>query len=118
MGRFHRWLFGENYRKDYATPTTFPVIRVSEVKGGLKPSRLGGGHQSKSLRLLDKDGKEWALRSVEKYPDVLLPEALRETFVKDLLSDNMSSNYPYGAMVVPPLPNTWVSLIPTPSLAG
>lgn len=103
VSRFHRWLFGENYRKDYATPTTFPVIRISEIKGGLKPSRLGGGHQSKSLRLLDKDGKEWALRSVEKYPDVLLPEALRETFVKDLLSDNMSSNYPYGALIVPPI---------------
>lgn len=103
VSRFHRWLFGENYRKDYATPTTFPVIHISRIKGGLKPSRLGGGHQSKSLRLLDKDGKEWALRSVEKYPDVLLPEALRETFVKDLLSDNMSSNYPYGALVVPPI---------------
>ena len=103
VSRFHRWLFGENYRKDYATPTTFPVIRISEIKGGLKPSRLGGGHQSRSLRLLDKEGKEWALRSVEKYPDVLLPEALRETFVKDLLSDNMSSNYPYGALIVPPI---------------
>jgi hypothetical protein len=103
VSRFHRWLFGENYRKDYATPTTFPVIHISAIKGGLKPSRLGGGHQSKSLRLLDNDGKEWALRSVEKYPDVLLPEALRETFVKDLLSDNMSSNYPYGALIVPPI---------------
>ncbi|AXY77360.1 hypothetical protein D3H65_26750 [Paraflavitalea soli] len=103
VGSFHRWLFGENYRKDYAMPTTFPVLHMSEIKGGLTPSRLGGGHQSKSLRLLDKEGKEWALRSVEKYPDVLLPEALRETFVKDLLSDNMSSNYPYGALVVPPI---------------
>ncbi|WP_276480307.1 BamA/TamA family outer membrane protein [Paraflavitalea pollutisoli] len=103
VGRFHRWLFGENYRKDYATPTTFPVLRISEIKGGLTPSRLGGGHQSKSLRLLDKEGKEWALRSVEKYPDVLLPEELRGTFVKDLLSDNMSSNYPYGAVIVPPI---------------
>jgi hypothetical protein len=103
VSKFHRWMFGENYRKDYATPTTFPVIKLSEIKGGLKPSQLGGGHQSKSLRLLDKDGKEWALRSVEKYPDVLLPEALRETFVKDLLSDNMSSNYPYGALIVPPI---------------
>jgi len=103
VGATHRWLFGENYRKDYATQTTFPVIRISQIKGGLTPSRLGGGHQSKSLRLLDKEGKEWALRSVEKYPDVLLPEELRETFVKDLLSDNMSSNYPYGALVVPPI---------------
>jgi hypothetical protein len=103
VSNFHRWLFGENYRKDYAMQTTFPVIKISEIKGGLKPSELGGGHQSKSLRLLDKNGKEWALRSVEKYPDVLLPEALRETFVKDLLSDNMSSNYPYGALVVPPI---------------
>src|SRR5688572_22956964 len=57
-GRFHRWLFGENYRKEWAAPTTLPVIRISEVQGGLTPIQLGGGFQSKSLRLKDPQGRE------------------------------------------------------------
>lgn len=103
VGRLHRFLFGENYRKDYAMDTKVPVLRISEIKGGLKPTQLGGGNQSKSLRLEDKNGKEWVLRSVEKYPEVLLPQGLRETFAKDILKDNMSAQHPFGALVVPDL---------------
>ena len=51
----------------------------------------------------DKNGKEWVLRSVEKYPEVLLPQGLRETFAKDILKDNMSAQHPFGALVVPTL---------------
>ena len=31
--------------------------------GGLKPIKEGGGHQTKSLRLKNKNDKEYALRS-------------------------------------------------------
>lgn len=103
VGRVHRFLFGENYRKDYAMETKFPVLRISELKGGLKPTQLGGGNQSKSLRLEDKNGKEYVLRSVEKFPEVLLPQGLRETFAKDIIKDNMSAQHPFGALVVPTL---------------
>jgi hypothetical protein len=44
---------------------------------------VAAGHQSRSLRLKDNNGNEWALRSVDKYPEVLLPEQLRETFASD-----------------------------------
>ncbi|MES2419307.1 MAG: BamA/TamA family outer membrane protein [Bacteroidota bacterium] len=105
VGKFHRFLFGENYRKDYAMPTKFPVLRISEIAGGLTPTQLGGGNQSKSLRLKDKSGKEWVLRSVEKYAEVLLPQGLRETFAKDIVRDNMSAQHPFGSLVVPTLAN-------------
>jgi len=105
VSNFHRFLFGENYRKEYAASATLPVIRISEIKGGLTPSKRGGGHQSRSLRLKDKDGKEWALRSVDKYPEVLLPEQLRETFAKDFIRDAMSAQHPYSALVVPVIAN-------------
>lgn len=103
VGKMHRFLFGENYRKDYAMDTKFPVIKISQIKGGLTPTQLGGGNQSRSLRLKDKSGKEWVLRSIEKYPEVLLPQGLRETFAKDILKDNMSAQHPFGALVVPTL---------------
>ncbi|HRH60053.1 MAG TPA: metallophosphoesterase, partial [Chitinophagaceae bacterium] len=104
-GGLHNFFFGENYRKEYAAPTTLPVIRISEIYGGLMPTKRGGGHQSHSLRLKDKDGKEYVLRSVDKYPEVLLPEQLRETFAKDWVRDAMSAQHPYSALVVPTIAN-------------
>lgn len=102
-GRFHRWLFGENYRKEWAAPTTLPVIHLSKIHGGLTPTELGGGMQSKSLRLTDKNGKEWVIRSVEKSPDALLPSTLRESFARDWLDDVTSAQHPFSALVVPPI---------------
>lgn len=103
VSRSHRRFFGENYRKEWATPTTIPVIRVSSIMGGLKPTKRGGGMQTKSLRLEDAKGNEWVLRSVEKAPDVLLPEGLKETFASDWVEDAMSAQHPYSALVMPPL---------------
>jgi len=101
VSKVHRYFFGENYRKEYAMDTKVPVIRLSEIKGGLTPTRRGGGFQSHSLRLVDKSGKEWVLRSVEKYPESLLPEDLRKTFVNEILKDNMSAANPFSALIVP-----------------
>ncbi|RYE13176.1 MAG: hypothetical protein EOP51_30225, partial [Sphingobacteriales bacterium] len=103
VGGFHKFLFGKNYREEWAAPAKLPVIRLSTIHGGLKPLQLGGGFQSKSLRLVDKDGKEWVLRSVQKSPEKILPGELQETFAKDWVQDAMSAQHPYSALVVPPL---------------
>jgi len=105
VGNLHRKLFGENYRKEWAAKATLPVIKISEVKGGLTPLKRGGGHQTLSLRLKDNEGKEWVLRTIEKYPEALLPESLRGTFVKDIINDAMTSQNPYSPLVVPVLAN-------------
>jgi len=103
VSKLHRWIFGENYRKEYALKTKLPIISISKFAGGLKVLQLGGGNQSKSLRLIDSNGNEWTLRSVEKYPEVLLPKALKETFLRDVIKDNMSAQHPFSALVVPTL---------------
>lgn len=43
VGKFHRNIFGENYRKDYSLPTTVPIIQLSRIAGGLKAIQRGGG---------------------------------------------------------------------------
>jgi len=103
VSRIHRVLFGENYRKEYALETRIPVIKISQLYGGLKAVSRGGGNQTKSLRLEDSSGNEWVLRSVEKYPEVLLPTGLRQTFLETILKDNMSSQHPFSALIVPVL---------------
>ncbi|MET3981580.1 hypothetical protein ABIB62_004196 [Mucilaginibacter sp. UYP25] len=104
-GGIHRWFFGKNYRNEWAAAVKLPIIRISEIYGGLTPEKEGGGMQSKSLRLKDKSGKEWVIRSVEKTPDKLVPESLRQTFAVDWLDDALSGQHPFSALVVPPLAN-------------
>jgi len=103
VSKFHRWAFGENYRKEWATPVKMPVIKISKVAGGLIPVKEGGGMQSKSLRLEDKEGHSWVIRSVEKTPEKLLPENFKGTFVVDWFDDAMSSEHPFSALIVPAL---------------
>ena len=103
--KFHKFFFGENYRKEWAAPTKLPVIRVSEFRGGLVPLTRGGGMQSQSLRLADKEKREWVIRSVEKSPDALLPDEFRPTFARDWLDDATSAQHPFSAMIVPPIAN-------------
>jgi hypothetical protein len=103
VSKMHLWFFGKNYRKEWAAKVKLPLIRLSALHGGLHPEKAGGGMQTKSLRLVDVQGKEWVLRSVEKAPDKILPENLHGTFVVDWVEDAMSAQHPFAALVVPPL---------------
>ena len=103
VSKYHRKLFGENFRKEWAANVTLPVIRISKVAGGLKVLQNGGGMQTKSVRLEDNQGNEWVIRSVEKAPDKLIPENLKGTFAVDWVDDEYSGQHPYSALIVPPL---------------
>ncbi|RXK85859.1 BamA/TamA family outer membrane protein [Filimonas effusa] len=99
----HRFLFGESYRKLWAAPVKMKVFYLQQEKGGLKILQRGGGMQTKSLRLADANGKEWVLRTIQKYPERGLPEQLRPTIVKDILQDQVVTAHPYSSVTVPPL---------------
>jgi len=73
---------------------------MKTFKGGLTPDKLGGGHQSKSLRVIAGDGKEYVLRTVEKDLTPLVPENLRGTFLHRQANDQLSMAHPYGALIV------------------
>ncbi|MGJ7031002.1 BamA/TamA family outer membrane protein [Niabella hirudinis] len=104
-GRGHRAWFGENFRKEWAAETKLPVLKISAIEGGLTPLKEGGGSQTKSLRLEDSSGKEWVLRNVNKNMEILLPEALQQTFAKDAITDALSGQHPFSALIVPPIAN-------------
>lgn len=96
-----RWWLGDNYRDEWTTPVKAKVFDIGKEKGGLKITKLGGGMQTKSLRLEDKDGNEYVLRSVEKFPDNTLPPEFRQTIVRDAVVDGISASYPYAALSIP-----------------
>jgi hypothetical protein len=95
----YTWM-GKNYRDVWATPVKAPVFDINTKKGGLKILKRGGGQQTFSLRLEDKDGRQYVLRSVDKYVEGAVPEELHKTFAVDLVQDQISASNPYAAPVV------------------
>src|SRR6187397_2168208 len=94
------FFWGKHYRKEWGTIVSFPVLDMKTFKGGLTPDKLGGGHQSKSLRVIAGDGKEYVLRTVEKDLTPLVPENLRGTFLHKQANDQLSMAHPFGALIV------------------
>jgi hypothetical protein len=80
VGKGHRFWFGEGYRKLWAVPVQLKVFDFDKTKGGVTIQRTGGGMQTKSLRYKDASGKEWVLRSVQKYPERGLPLSLEKQY--------------------------------------
>lgn len=97
---FRKFFLGKNYRKVWSQPVNFKVFRLNEEKGGFKIIRMGGGKQTKSLSLEDKDGKSWALRTIDKEPDAVIPAGLRGSIAEDIVQDMISAAHPYAPMVL------------------
>lgn len=100
-GSFHRFWMGDNYRNIWAQPTAFPVFDIGNEKGGLKILKRGGGQQTRSVRLENPDGKQYVLRSVNKYVEKALDPELRNTIAEDAVQDGISASNPYAAITVP-----------------
>ena len=103
VGKLHRIFLGNHNRAVWAAPVTLRVMHLSAEKGGLKIVQLGGGNQTRSLRLEDKSGREWVLRTLQKYPDRKLADNLKKTIASDVLKDQVSATHPFSSLVVPPL---------------
>ena len=102
-GKGRQKIFGENYRSAWSAEIEVPVIDLATEHGGLTITQKGGGMQTLSLRLEDPNGREYVLRSIEKFPEKAVPEMFRKTFVQDLVQDQISAAHPYAAIVIPPL---------------
>ena len=110
---FFETVWGKRYREIYSTKVTAPVALLDTLYGGLSPVRPGGGNQTKSLRLVDKDGKNYNMRALEKNALQFLQKSImkdtdvgkdfQNTFAEDLIYDFYTAAHPYGAFVIPTL---------------
>jgi hypothetical protein len=94
-----RILLGPNYRRLWAMPIEVEVLDLATFAGGLKPTKKGGGKQTKSLRFDAGDGREFRVRSVDKDPEAALPPEYRDTFVEWVAQDQISAAHPAGPLV-------------------
>lgn len=101
VSKFARLFVGEHYRKEWTTPVEVPYIDLKTFSGGLKPVKKGGGRQTLSLRLINDDSVQFALRSINKFPEKAIPVQFRNTWVSDFVKDQISTAHPYGAFTIP-----------------
>lgn len=107
---FHKWLWGERYRKYYATKVKAPTVRLDTLFGGLSVVRKGGGNQSNSLRLVDKDGREYVMRGLRKsaerylqaiaFQEQFIIGKFSDTYTEELLLDLYTGAHPYAPFTI------------------
>ncbi|HXA01093.1 MAG TPA: hypothetical protein VNW99_03840, partial [Cytophagaceae bacterium] len=102
-GALHNFFYGKHYRDLWALPIEVKVFDIGSVNSGLKVHKKGGGFQTLSLKLADKDKKKYVLRSIDKNPTKSLPPLLQKTFAENIFRDQTSAMHPYAALVIPKL---------------
>ena len=95
--------WGTHYRKEWSIPVKLKIVKLDTLAGGLTPYESGGGRQSKSLRLKDKNGREYVLRSIDKSFGKALPEICQGTFIESIINDQVTIGHPYAALTIPTL---------------
>ncbi len=105
ISKSRRFMMGNNYRNIWNAKVKLPVFDIGKEKDGLTIIKRGGGMQTRSLRLKDKNGKQYVLRSVNKYVEKVLPENLRNTIAIKPVQDAISASHPYAALTIPKLAN-------------
>lgn len=103
VGWLTRLIAGEHNRGLWNIPVRVQVLDVGTLKGGLKPTEVGGTGQSITLRLEDENGQEYVLRSINKQAGRIWEEELRNTFAHDIAQDQFSIIHPFGAFIIPEL---------------
>lgn len=99
--RAHRFLWGDQFRDEWATPVEMPVFNLQA--GGYTIIKQGGGRQTRNLRVKDEKEHEYVLRSVDKDPAANLPAFLRSVGLGAMVKDQNSSAHPYAALTLPPM---------------
>lgn len=110
----HRLVMGKNYRDTWSRPVKFPVLYLSQT--GLTIDKLGGGQQTKSLRLKEASGKEWVLRTVNKTVTNAIPKTFHNTPVEAVVQDMISASHPYSPLIVAELAKAAGVIAPVPTM--
>ena len=109
-GKVYKYFWGERYRQYFGTEVAAPIVYLDTLFGGLEPVRKGGGHQSKSLRLKDKKGREYVMRALRKnavqylqavaFKDQYIEGQFKNTATEALLMDAFTGSHPYAPFTI------------------
>jgi hypothetical protein len=114
-GSIYRWFFGDTYRDLWTTPIRIPLFDWHTFAGGLRPTKEGGGNQTRNLRFETADGAEWVFRRSDKAVNTA-PPILDGTVVFPFIEDEISAQHPAGSIMAAPIVAAAGVLHPTPVL--
>lgn len=107
---FYKFLWGNRFREYYSTNVNAKIVNLDTLKGGLTPLRKGGGTQSKTLHLEDKNGKRYVLRAMKKQATQFIQAAIlkdqyidtkfNDTSSEAFLEDIFTGSHPYAPFVI------------------
>lgn len=110
---FFESVWGKHYRDIYSTKIKVKVATLDTLYGGLEVVRKGGGHQTRSLRLKTKDGREMNMRALRKsatqylqtvlFKDTYVQDEFEKTAIEGMILDFYTAAHPYAFTVVPDL---------------
>ena len=96
---------GEHYRATWSTAVKVPVLYLDTLRGGVNIIEEGGGKQTHSLKIEDKQGIILTLRSITKDPSPLISEPVSALGLENVVIDGISAQHPFGASAVAELAN-------------
>ena len=109
-GGLYKTFWGDRYREEFSRKVTVPTVNLDTLFRGLTPTRKGGGHQSKSLRLEDKQGREYVMRALRKnavqylqavaFKDQYIEGQFDDTYTEGLLLDVFTGSHPYAPFTI------------------
>lgn len=113
VSQVYESIWGDRYRDLYGKQVQAPVAVLDTLYGGLTVERAGGGHQTRSLRLTDKKGRDFNMRALEKsavqflqtvaYKDTPVETTFENTLAEDVIRDFYTSAHPYAFLAIPTL---------------
>lgn len=124
--KLHSGFWGEHYRKLYGIDIEVKQVKLDTLFGGVEIVRAGGGHQTRSLRLRDREGKEYNMRALKKsavqflqtvaFKEKVVTDKFENTLATKIIEDFYTSSHPYAFTVVPKLSKAANVLHTTPLL--
>lgn len=106
-------LLSDRYLDVYAKPIKAPVATLDTLYGGLEVTSIGGGQQTKTLRLRTKDGRELKMKALRKSPTKYLEKVLEKnayitdeyerTEIESVILDYYTVSHPYAFLAIPDL---------------
>lgn len=107
--KLYKFIWGNHYRHYYNLPVEANTVQLDTLFGGVTPTISGGGNQSESLRLIDKDGKEYVMRALKKNATRFLQSAFRDqnamasfkdTYAEKFIYDFYTSSHPFTPFII------------------
>lgn len=108
--KLYNFFWGKRYREYYSKQISAKVVTLDTLFGGLKPTRKGGGTQSRTLRLKSKDGKQYVMRAMKKsasqyiqatlFKNQYIQKEFENTASENLVKDVFTGAYPYAPFIV------------------